>query len=93
MFGGGVMLAVGIFYMVYQVFREMLGVDKQKNQKPDIISGILFGAQVGLVALSMIVTWDSVVTLRAREGLGAGNLYVGWFTLCRNFCPGITHHG
>ena len=87
MFGGGLMLAVGVFYMAYQVVREMLGVNKPKNQKPEIMPGILFGAQVGLVALSMIVTWDSVVTLRAREGLGSGNLYVGWFTLCKKFCP------
>ena len=78
------MLAVGMIYMTYQVVSEMIDATEQKDQKPEIMPGIIFGAQVGLVALSMIVTWDSVITLRAREGLGSGNLYVGWFTLGKN---------
>jgi phosphatidylinositol glycan class N len=78
------MFAVGVLYMAFKARNDMLLSDSERAaEKTDIASTIIFGAQTGLVALAMIVTRSSVITLRAREGLGSGNLYVGWFTLCK----------
>lgn len=76
------MLTVGILYVAYKALNDILSDGSQQaNSKPDMMSTIIFGAQTGLVALAMIVTRSSVIKLKAREGLGSGNLYVGWFTL------------
>lgn len=78
------MLAVGLLYMAFKALNDISSGDlEQAGTKTSIVSTIIYGAQTGLVALAMIVTRSSVVTLRAREGLGSGNLYVGWFTLCK----------
>jgi phosphatidylinositol glycan class N len=78
------MFAVGVLYMAFKARNDILLIDSERaGAKTDIISTIIFGVQTGLVALAMIVTRSSVITLRAREGLGSGNLYVGWFTLCK----------
>ncbi|KAF1976353.1 GPI ethanolamine phosphate transferase 1 [Bimuria novae-zelandiae CBS 107.79] len=82
LYGGGLMFTVGLLYMAYKALSDILAADRgSSTRKPDMASTIIFGAQTGLVALAMIVTRSSVIKLRAREGLGSGNLYVGWFTL------------
>jgi len=78
------MFGVGVFYLIFE--RRILaeaGSTNKMRAKPelDMTSRIILSLQTGLVALAMIVTRSSVITLQAREGLGIGNLYVGWFTL------------
>ncbi|KAF9734567.1 phosphatidylinositolglycan class N [Paraphaeosphaeria minitans] len=82
MCGGALMLTVGVLYMAFKAFNDISSSNPERaDTNIGIISTVIYGAQTGLVALAMIVTRSSVITLRAREGLGSGNLYVGWFTL------------
>lgn len=79
------MLTVGILYMAFGAISDILSTgSKPASAKTNVLSTLIFGAQTGLVALAMIVTRSSVIKLRTREGLGSGNLYVGWFTLCKS---------
>ena len=84
MYGGGLMFAVGVLYLVFEtsiIANARASDPKVRVQGLDTTSRNIVGAQIGLVALAMIVTRSSVITLRARQGLGAGNVYVGWITL------------
>ncbi|KAJ4291868.1 Glycosyl phosphatidyl inositol anchor synthesis [Kalmusia sp. IMI 367209] len=83
LYGGGLMLVVGLLFLIVKALVDAKSIDSQlANPVPDFVSGVILGAQTGLVALAMFVTRSSVITLQAREGLGSGNIYVGWFTLC-----------
>jgi phosphatidylinositol glycan class N len=84
LYGGILMFAVGAVYLLFEERITANGNPQNRKQTAsalDIPSRIIFGCQMGLVALAMIVTRSSVITLQARQGLGSGNIYVGWFTL------------
>jgi len=49
------------------------------------------GAQVGLVALAMLVTRSSVFSLQAKQGLPLGTQIVGWVTLIASFIVPFLH--
>lgn len=78
------MFSVGLLYLLLEktiVDQGEASGEGARHARQDIPSQIVFGCQMGLVLLAMIVTRSSVITLQSREGLGSGNLYVGWFTL------------
>lgn len=78
------MLIVGILYTAFEksilqnvkVPKEGLGTDA-----PDLVSRSILGAQVGLIALAIIVTRVSVNSLQAKTGLPLGAQAVGWIVL------------
>lgn len=78
------MFMIGALYLFFE--RRLLAQDESgEGEIPglalDHASRIMLSCQMGLVALAMIVTRSSAITLQARQGLGRGNIYVGWFTL------------
>ncbi|KAF2676430.1 PigN-domain-containing protein [Lentithecium fluviatile CBS 122367] len=84
MYGGALMFAVGVLYLLLEksiTANAKSSDDKAPVKALDTTSRSILGVQVGLVALAMIVTRSSVITLEARQSLGAGNIYVGWITL------------
>lgn len=84
--GGALMVAIGILYLVFE--EKILSdftttVSKTKSARKEI-SRTLVGIQVGLVALAVVVTRSSVVSLQAKQGLPRGNQVVGWLVLSKS---------
>lgn len=95
LYGGGLMFAVGVLYLL---FEKSIIIDSKAprgglaSSTLDNTSRIILGVQCGLVALAMIVTRSSIITLQAGQGSGKGNIYVGWFTLGMNTTTLITFY-
>lgn len=85
MFGGALLVAIGVLYLLFEdrVLADfsMTGSKLSSNRQP--ISRALVGIQVGLVALAMVVTRSSALSLQAKQGLPRGNQIVGWLVLSR----------
>jgi phosphatidylinositol glycan class N len=83
MTGGGLMFAVGAFYLAFE--EKILASGKSHTSAADaknsLYSRLILSVQLGLVALSMIVTNSSIYYVQARQGLPLGVLVVGWATL------------
>jgi phosphatidylinositol glycan class N len=85
--GGFLILLVGVVYLAFE--KELLLQSSPSISKKvaavevseDGVSRIILGAQVGLVALAMVVTRSSVASLQAKQGLPLGTQVVGWATL------------
>lgn len=76
MFGGAVMVFIGIAYLVFEdtILNDFTAVKKAATVvAKDPISEALLGAQVGLILLSMWVTRSSVISLQSKLGLPRGN--------------------
>lgn len=83
MLGGALMVVMGLLYLV---FEEQILVDfSTALSKPKLgkqyITRALVGTQVGLIALAMVVTRSSALSLQAKQGLPRGNQIVGWLVL------------
>ncbi|PVH98946.1 GPI ethanolamine phosphate transferase 1 [Periconia macrospinosa] len=94
--GGVLMFAVGLVYLLFE--KKITAEDESSNDNAspagqDVPSQIVFGCQLGLVLLAVIVTRSSVITLQARQGLGSGNIYVGWFTLVASLVLPLGYSG
>lgn len=76
--------------LLYLVFEESIltqtAPDKAAlaSSQADVLSRVILGVQVGLVALAMLVTRSSVASLQAKQGLPLGTQIVGWFTLSKS---------
>lgn len=83
MIGGGLMFAVGGFYLVFEEKILAAGTSHTSaaDAKNNLNSRLVLSVQLGLVALSMIVTKSSIYHVQARQGLPLGVLVVGWATL------------
>ncbi|KAK4630124.1 GPI ethanolamine phosphate transferase 1 [Fulvia fulva] len=94
LFGGFLILVLGVLYIA---FEKSLLVKTSPSGKglgadaPDGLSRIIFGVQVGLVALAMIVTRSSVASLQAKQGLPLGTQIVGWATLTASLVVPFLH--
>ncbi|CAK7269307.1 Glycosyl phosphatidyl inositol anchor synthesis [Sporothrix epigloea] len=83
MLGGTVMVAIGIFYLVFEntILNDFTAVSTTQSAATaaakDPITRALLGAQVGLILLSMLVTRSSALSLQAKLGLPRGNQIVG----------------
>ncbi|KXL44681.1 hypothetical protein M433DRAFT_21127 [Acidomyces richmondensis BFW] len=83
--GGLLILVLGFLYLA---FEDSLVAPKTKATD---IGRIIFGIQIGLVALAMIVTWSSVSSLKTKEGLPLGNQIVGWITFVASLVVPFLH--
>ncbi|WPG99402.1 GPI ethanolamine phosphate transferase 1 [Acrodontium crateriforme] len=72
--GGFLILLIGVAYIAFEK-------SITSQTKVDKLSRTILGLQVGLVALSMIVTRTSVASLQAKQGLPLGAQVMGWITL------------
>ncbi|KAK9375682.1 Phosphatidylinositolglycan class N-domain-containing protein [Lipomyces chichibuensis] len=73
---GGFMTAVGIVGMLWLARRSASG-----GQSISTFTMTVLGLQLGLIILSMAVTYSTVKSLQARRGLPFGNQIVGWLIL------------
>ena len=92
--GGLITVVVGLAYILFE--KSMLVQTAPDSSslaanKPDGISRAIMGAQVGLVALAMLVTRSSVFSLQAKQGLPLGTQIVGWVTLIASFIVPFLH--
>ncbi|ORY63093.1 GPI ethanolamine phosphate transferase 1 [Pseudomassariella vexata] len=90
--GGFLMVAVGIFYLV---FEEKLLADSSKIGsipiKESNLSRALIGVQTGLTLLATFVTRSSALSLQAKSGLPQGNQVVGWLVLVISLLMPLAH--
>lgn len=84
--GGVLMTAIGILYLAFEdkVLSDFSTTVSRTKQPRKRISRILLGIQVGLVALAVVVTRSSVLSLQAKQGLPRGNQVVGWLVLSKS---------
>jgi len=76
------MASVGILYLLFET--SLLASPASGSSKAtagDAFSRTIFGTQIGLIVLAMIVTRSSIASIQAKKGLPAGNQSVGWFVL------------
>jgi GPI ethanolamine phosphate transferase 1 len=76
------MVLVGLLYLAFEetILADFSSVAKSKLPRSHITRGLV-GVQIGLVALSMLVTRSSSLALQAKLGLPRGNQVVGWLVL------------
>ncbi|KAF3767816.1 PigN-domain-containing protein [Cryphonectria parasitica EP155] len=85
--GGALMVAVGLLYLALEdrVLADFSMTASKSSLKRQHLSRVLTGVQVGLIALAMVVTRSSALSLQARQGLPRGNQIVGWLVLVTSF--------
>lgn len=86
--GGLLIFLLGVLYIIFE--KSLLTASAPANDgfsasKPDGLSRVILGVQVGLIALAMFVTRSSVASLQAKQGLPLGTQVVGWVTLSKSF--------
>ena len=76
------MASVGVLYLL---FETSLLASPLKGRSTaiagDAFTRTIFGTQIGLIVLAMIVTKSSIASIQAKKGLPTGNQFVGWFVL------------
>ncbi|KAK3113301.1 Glycosyl phosphatidyl inositol anchor synthesis [Teratosphaeriaceae sp. CCFEE 6253] len=92
--GGTLILLLGVAYIALE--KSLLLTVAPARQglrapKADGTSRAVFGAQVGLIALAMLVTRSSVASLQAKQGLPLGTQMVGWVTLVASLVLPFLH--
>ena len=82
---------VGVLYLLFE--RSILSdptSNRQSSPAAESLPRTILGVQVGLIALSMIVTSSSVASLQAKRGLPLGNQVVGWLVLSTSFMSSLS---
>ncbi|KAI1425280.1 GPI ethanolamine phosphate transferase 1 [Xylaria sp. FL1777] len=94
MFGGSLMVAVGILYLIFEdklLADFSASANPQSQRKQNGLSRALIGVQTGLIILAMIVTRSSALSLQAKQGLPRGNQIVGWLVLVISLLMPLAH--
>lgn len=83
--GGALMAVVGIAYLIFEdlVLAEFTWTTQSTPKKPNHITRMLVGVQVGLTILSILITRSTVLSMQTRNGVPPGNQAVGWLVLGR----------
>ncbi|KAL2356483.1 Phosphatidylinositolglycan class N-domain-containing protein [Cryomyces antarcticus] len=92
--GGFLMLAFGVLYIVFEerILAQTRPVDDELgSEMPDGWSQAILGAQVGLIALAMLVTRSSIASLQAKKGLPLGTQVTGWTVLVASLTVPFFH--
>ncbi|KAF2098690.1 GPI ethanolamine phosphate transferas-like protein [Rhizodiscina lignyota] len=92
--GGFLMFAVGALYLLLEksiLLDSKSAKGELAETKPDSLSRTILGVQVGLIALSMLVTRSSVTSIQARQGLPLGTQVVGWIVLVASLTVPFLH--
>ncbi len=81
--GGALMVVIGVLYLIFEdfVLADFTWPTKASTKKESHITRVLVGVQIGLAALSMIITRSSALSLQAKKGLPPGNQAIGWLVL------------
>jgi GPI ethanolamine phosphate transferase 1 len=92
--GGLLILIIGLLYISLEKSLLVEAAPSKEgfnSAKGDTLSRTILGVQVGLVAVSMIVTRSSVASLQAKQGLPLGTQVVGWITLIASLVVPFLH--
>lgn len=92
--GGALMLLVGLVYLFFE--KSILTTQTAHKTglaapKADAFTRGILGAQVGLIALAMLVTRSSVASIQAKRGLPLGTQIVGWLVLVSSLTVPFLH--
>lgn len=86
--GGDLMFSAGVLYLHFEKSLLSFPPGKRNTDQPspptpssNSLSQSIFGVQIGLILLAMIVTRSSIASLQAKRGLPLGNQGVGWLVL------------
>lgn len=80
--GGGLMVVVGLLYLLFEDFvLADFSSTKKPSMPPSSLNRTLVGIQVGLIVLAMFITRSSALSLQAKQGLPLGNQVMGWVVL------------
>lgn len=80
--GGGLMVVVGLLYLVFEDFvLADFSSAKKPSTTPSSLNRTLVGIQIGLIVLAMFITRSSALSLQAKQGLPLGNQVMGWAVL------------
>ncbi|KAJ4389846.1 Glycosyl phosphatidyl inositol anchor synthesis [Gnomoniopsis smithogilvyi] len=93
MLGSALMFVVGAAYLIFEDriladFSNTLAPSKSSSR---YVSRTLVGIQIGLVALAMVVTRSSALSMQAKQGLPRGNQIVGWLVLIVSLLMPMTY--
>ncbi|KAK2739565.1 Glycosyl phosphatidyl inositol anchor synthesis [Myotisia sp. PD_48] len=90
--GGALMFLIGLLYLIFE--DAILSRSNAKSLATTQFgagSRLVMGAQVGLIALSIIVTRSSIASIQSKTGLPFGNQMVGWASLILSFVLPFLH--
>ena len=76
------MALVGVLYLLFE--KSIIPPSTTSDLASPTVDGIsrsILGVQTGLIALAMMVTRSSSISLQAKRGLPLGNQVVGWLVL------------
>ncbi|CAK1363644.1 unnamed protein product [Cercospora beticola] len=92
--GGFLILLIGVLYIAFEqslLVQSSTSKEDLEAAEADYVSRLILGAQVGLVALAMLVTRSSVASLQAKTGLPLGTQILGWITLVTSLILPFAH--
>ncbi|GIZ43827.1 hypothetical protein CKM354_000704000 [Cercospora kikuchii] len=92
--GGFLILLIGVLYIALEkslLVQSSTSKEDLEAAEADYVSRLILGAQVGLVALAMLVTRSSVASLQAKTGLPLGTQILGWITLVTSLILPFAH--
>lgn len=90
-FGGVLMLVAGILYLAFEDRITSSSRSGRKDQAVKPLSRGIMGCQIGVIALTILVTRSSVFSLQAKQGLPLGNQVVGWLCLIASLTLPFVH--
>jgi len=89
--GGLLMLAVGILYLAFEQRITSKSRSGQSKSQVTPLSQAIMGCQIGIVALTILVTRSSISSIQAKRGLPLGNQVVGWLCLISSLVLPFVH--
>lgn len=90
-FGGLLMLAVGILYLAFEQKITSKSRSGRSQLQVNPLSQAIMGFQIGVVALTIVVTRSSIFSIQAKRGLPLGNQVVGWLCLISSLVLPFVH--
>lgn len=89
MVGGALMVTIGVLYLAFEdrILSDFSMRSSKSKSGTQRISRTILGVQIGLIALAMVVTRSSALSLQAKQGLPRGNQIVGWLVLSKYRSP------
>lgn len=89
--GGILCFLVGLTYLFFERHITSKSRSGSPSFKPNSLSRVIMGAQLGVLLLTILVTRSSALSLQAKQGLPLGNQVIGWFCLVSSLILPFVH--
>lgn len=89
--GGLLMVTAGVLYLIFEnsiTSQSRSGRPSTHNQS---LSRAIMGVQIGVIALTILVTRSSIASIQTKQGLPLGNQVVGWLCLIASVILPFVH--